>query len=233
MAPKLTMWERGGTMSSLVLTLFTWTGNLFSWLAYAGLHRKIGAKTYHVEKRRHNVVVGFDSFYLDRESGRLTHLCGTWGNGAKTYHVEKRPHNVVVGLAPIPGQGIWSADSPMQDLRKWRQNLPCEKEAAQCRRWFWLFYLDRESVQLTRLCGTWGNGAKTYHVEKRPHNVVVGLVLTWTGNLVSWLAYAGLEKMTALFPKLHAQGGSEKVENNFTGDLNSTFFCKAFLNSHN
>ncbi len=53
-----------------------------------------------MEKRPHNVVVGFNSFYLDRESGRLTRraYAGLEEIGAKTYHVEKRPHNVVVGF---------------------------------------------------------------------------------------------------------------------------------------
>jgi hypothetical protein len=44
-------------MSSF-LPLITWTGNLVGCLTYAGLE-EIGAKTYHVEKRPHNVVVGF------------------------------------------------------------------------------------------------------------------------------------------------------------------------------
>jgi hypothetical protein len=36
----------------------------------------------------------------------------------------------------------------------------------------------------------------SYHVKKRPHNVVVGLpLITWTGNLVGLLTYAGLEKL--------------------------------------
>jgi hypothetical protein len=219
------------------LTLFTWTGNLVGWLACAELH-EIGAKFIPCGKEAAQCCRWFLTLYLDRESGRLTRLCGTWENGAKTYHVEKRLHNVVVAFDSYLDRESGRLTRLCGTLWNWRQNLPCGKEAAQCRRCFWLFlpgqgiwwadspmrdlrkwhqiltmwkrggtvsslvfdsYLGRESGRLTRLCGTSWNWRQNLPCGKRSHNVIVGLALTWAGNLVSRLAYAGLEKMA---PKL-------------------------------